>query len=394
MVLECKMKLFVRLAILSFVFYFLIQYSISTRIDADIDERYLYTAADNQISPEPSGSELNGTVTAPSTVNLIDTLKEPVAGPAGSPEYTKPAGTAGLHESTEPAGYAESPESTEPAGYAGSPESVSPTEFTGLIKPADSIDPDGSKDPQADLNDELASCRGLPYFISGNSDGYIAYKLKNPDLPYETVVTYVNIGLDKPFYTDINVVNDPDSLTVLVNKYNQLPDDYIPKLSQIDPAFSDPVRNRQYLRPEAKAAFEKMCKDAKALGLNILAYGTYRSISDQTYIWKNKIKEYATAEGVDNFHARGGHSEHNTGLAVDVMGIKYTVEETWEFQWYKENAHKYGFILRYPADKKNITGYSYEPWHLRYVGEETAAAVYESGLSYDEYYTCFKSPYE
>lgn len=348
------MKTFTRLTILSLVFYLLIQYSISTKIDANNDP-YVKNTVDIQATPEivqPTGNGSKSVNTEPLTTSPIENRDVPSTS-------VKPT------DSIKPAGSAASVESIEP---------VDPTMPTGTT---------GSNMQQT--VDELSPFSGLPYFLAENDERYIDHKSIKPELPYETIVAYVNIGIDRLFYTNVNVIEDPNSIAVLVNKYNKLPDDYVPELSMIDPAYCDLTRGRQYLRPEAKAPFEKMCNDAKALGLNISAYGSYRSIPAQKYIWNREIKEGKTVEEVDNFHARGGYSEHNTGLAVDVVGIVYSVENTKEFRWYKENAHRYGFIIRYARDKEFITGYKYEPWHLRYVGVEAATAVYESGLSYEEY---------
>ncbi|MDD4493754.1 MAG: M15 family metallopeptidase, partial [Eubacteriales bacterium] len=110
------------------------------------------------------------------------------------------------------------------------------------------------------------------------------------------------------------------------------------------------------------------------------------SVKPQNYIWQREVKSGRAVADVDSLNARGGHSEHHTGLAVDVIISNYSVEKSDEFEWYKDNCYKYGFIIRYPKGKEIITGYAYEPWHLRYLGEDLAVLVYESGLTYEEYY--------
>jgi zinc D-Ala-D-Ala carboxypeptidase len=237
--------------------------------------------------------------------------------------------------------------------------------------------------------DELSPYAVLPYFNSDNRERYTSYKESNPDLAYEAVIVHVNIGLDKAFYEDVRTTPDYASLTALINKYNRIPADYVPELMELDPLVCFPGRGRQYLRPEAKEAFERMHNDARMLGLNILAYDTYRSIKRQDAIWNNALASGRSIEDVDSLNARGGHSEHNTGLAVDVIANNYSINNTKELEWYKEHAHEYGFIIRYPQGKEHITGYKYEPWHLRYLGVETAAAVYNSGLTYEEYHTIY-----
>lgn len=226
----------------------------------------------------------------------------------------------------------------------------------------------------------------LKLFKSDKAIRYIGYKEQNPDFDYEKVFLYVNMGLDLPFYTNINTIKETNRIDVLVNKYNKLPDDFTPQLEQLPASICSPGMGNQYLRKEAKEAFEKMHYDAKKLGLNITAYGTYRSIALQHSIWAGKVNSGRTIADVDRLNSRGGHSEHHTGLAVDVIKNNSTVEKSDEFKWYKENAHLYGFIIRYPKGKEKITGYSYEPWHLRYLGVDIATEIYNSGLTFEEYY--------
>jgi len=234
--------------------------------------------------------------------------------------------------------------------------------------------------------------KSLPYFYPNKAKRYYKYIGLNPDLGYDKAILYVNIGLDRPFYSGIKIIPEPDRVDVLVNKYNKMPDDHKPRLVELPPELCAEGAGKQYLRRDAKEAFEKMHQDAKELGLNITAFGTYRSIPVQHYIWNNKVNSGRTIEDVDKLNSRGGHSEHHTGLAIDVIKNSYVVESTREFEWYKDNAHKYGFIIRYPKGKEHITGYQYEPWHLRYLGVELATSVYESSLTYEEYYALYIEP--
>lgn len=235
--------------------------------------------------------------------------------------------------------------------------------------------------------------KNLPYYYPGKAKRYIEYSILNPDLEFEKAILNVNIGLDIPFYSDIRIIAEPDRIDVLVNKYHKIPDDYEPVLEELPAELCAKKGEMQYLRSEAKEAFERMHRDALELGLNITAFGTYRSIRLQYDIWNYKVNLGRSIEDVDRLNSRGGHSEHHTGLAVDVIKNSYMVEDTEEFEWYKDNAHKYGFIIRYPKGKEHITGYKYEPWHLRYLGEELATNIYESGLTYEEYYAVHIEPY-
>jgi len=226
----------------------------------------------------------------------------------------------------------------------------------------------------------------LPYYKEEYAERYYDYQVQNPDFTHEKVITDVNIGLDNDFYKNIKMLEDGYDITVLVNKYNKLPDDFKPELVELEPSMCAPGRGPQHLREEAAQAFIKMHEAAKQINLNITAYGTYRSISTQHAIWNNAVNSGRTIEDVDSLNSRGGHSEHHTGLAVDVVLNSYSVLNTGEYEWYKDKAHEYGFIIRYPEGKEHITGYNYEPWHLRYVGQEFAEDIYNSGLTYEEYY--------
>ncbi|SHH88202.1 LD-carboxypeptidase LdcB, LAS superfamily [Sporobacter termitidis DSM 10068] len=233
---------------------------------------------------------------------------------------------------------------------------------------------------------ELSQRTGLKYFKSENTQRYIDYKTIHPDYSWETVLTYVNIGLDTYFYTNPVVPADPGAVDVLVNKYHPLPPDFIPAhLETISAHYSSGTRQ---LTHAARVAFEKMCADAKKLGYSIYATSAYRSYSRQQSVYSSFLDpgDPSSAAAQELLAARPGYSEHQTGLAVDVIRANAALMNTAVYKWYAKNAHKYGFIIRYPYAKEPILGYTNEPWHLRYLGVRLATAVYNSGLTYDEYY--------
>jgi hypothetical protein len=154
---------------------------------------------------------------------------------------------------------------------------------------------------------------------------------------------------------------------LVVNKVYPLPADYYPGLN-----------------PDALEAFDRMRSDAGDLGLNIYISSGFRSYSLQNEIYKNNVKIYGQGTA-DTFSARPGYSEHQTGLAFDLNTISDSFAKTKEGLWIKNNCHKYGFIIRYPEGKQGITGYKYEPWHLRFVGADKAEAIFNSGLCLEEY---------
>lgn len=187
------------------------------------------------------------------------------------------------------------------------------------------------------------------------------------------------------FYHDIEQIKNPNHPLVLVNKFHRLDKDYIPK--DLEKIKLDYANDHKYLRHPARIAFEELSQDAKKLGYKIIAVSAFRSYRYQDDLYNYYVREKGL-EYADKASARPGHSEHQTGLSVDVMGDNedYDLfEQSSEFNWMKENAHKYGFIMRYPKGKEYITGFKYEPWHYRYVGIEPATEIYKKNITLEEY---------
>lgn len=132
------------------------------------------------------------------------------------------------------------------------------------------------------------------------------------------------------------------------------------------------------LENETQEAFNKLVAAAKLDGININIQSGFRSYDTQSRIYNRHVTTYSQAEA-DTYSARPGHSEHQTGTAMDLNWINEKLEERADGKWLFANAYKYGFILRYPKGKDNETGYMYEPWHYRYVGPELAQKLYNNG---------------
>ncbi|NLP30760.1 MAG: M15 family metallopeptidase [Clostridiales bacterium] len=180
-------------------------------------------------------------------------------------------------------------------------------------------------------------------------------------------------------------------LLILVNKQNHLEADYKPDdLEPIRYYASDRSSGSRFMRAEAAEHFHKLVEAAKEEGYEIVMTTAYRSYSFQKILWDNYVAREGE-EAANRFSARPGQSEHQTGLAVDISSpsVNYALTEdfadTDEGIWIAENAHKFGFIIRFPQGKEHITGYLYEPWHLRYVGEKVATRIYEQELTLEEY---------
>lgn len=191
----------------------------------------------------------------------------------------------------------------------------------------------------------------------------------------------------------VEVVAKPDAMTVLVNKKYKLPDGYKAD-DLVEPnvhfIFSEKLEKR-LMRKEAAEALEELFEGAKKDGLHLGGVSGYRSYDYQKSLFNRYVKEQGEEEA-RKVSAVPGHSEHQTGLAMDVSDSsgKCAAEDCFadmkEGNWLAEHAHEYGFIIRYPKGKESITGYSYEPWHIRYVGKEIAKDIYEKDLTLEEYY--------
>lgn len=235
--------------------------------------------------------------------------------------------------------------------------------------------------------DNLALYSKVKYFHIENIDRYNSYKAKNENLSIEEIIINVGASLDYNYYAHTREVTDPYDTLVLVNKYHILPSGIEPKnLVNIE---------GQRMEKVAADAMSKMVKDMRSDGLSIILQSGYRSEELQTTIYNRNVQNRGQ-ERADKYSARPNSSEHQTGLAMD-LSTDGTLEETFEntpqFKWLNENAHKYGFIMRYPKNKVYMTGYEYEPWHYRYVGVEIASLIKAENITYEEYYVKYKGLY-
>jgi D-alanyl-D-alanine carboxypeptidase len=190
---------------------------------------------------------------------------------------------------------------------------------------------------------------------------------------------------------NVQIKNQSDIL-VLVNKENTFNPNFVPNnLVKADVSFLPGASNEEMLmRKEAAAALKNMFVAAAKNGIKLKGVSGYRSYKSQQKIYNEKLNSLGK-DYVDKYVALPGQSEHQTGLAMDVgrevpKNSKYIdFGQTKEGIWVKNNAYKFGFILRYPKAKESITKYSYEPWHIRYVGEKTAKEIQTKGLVLEEY---------
>jgi D-alanyl-D-alanine carboxypeptidase len=191
----------------------------------------------------------------------------------------------------------------------------------------------------------------------------------------------------------VPTVTNPADLVVVVNKQRSLPADYVPQdLVEPNVPFASPGKSeKRLMRAEAAKALEQMFAQAKKENIHLYAVSGYRSYRTQKALFEGYVRTQGEKHA-SRFSARSGKSEHQTGLAMDVSGAdkKTRLEESFadtpEGKWLARHAAEFGFIIRYPKGKEAITGYAYEPWHIRYVGKEIAQEITAKGITLEEYF--------
>ena len=227
------------------------------------------------------------------------------------------------------------------------------------------------------------------YYISSNLQRYLSYKEKNSGSELKDVVAIVNVNRDYDEYTETKKSDIDKNELILVNKYNYLdkdfkPDDVIDISSRY--AYAENQASSKVLDE-----YIKMFNDAEAAGIKLVISSSYRDYDNQDETYNEYLELYGEDEA-RKYASLPGYSEHQTGLAFDILTLGVLTDDfdkTEEFKWLRDNSYKYGFILRYPKDKENITGYSYESWHYRYVGVDVAKKIHDEGITFDEYYAYY-----
>lgn len=233
-----------------------------------------------------------------------------------------------------------------------------------------------------EYNKDIVSILTEKYYLSKNLDRYLNYKEQNPNLSYTEVISLVNVNRDYNYYENTTETDISNYNEMFVNKYHLLNKDF--KANDIVNVSSTYGYEGNSLNKEAYEAFKNLANDAKKEGHTIVILSSYRTYEYQEKLW-NKDKD-------DDYVARPGASEHVTGLAMDVSDFNDkndSFKDTESYTWMINNCYKYGFILRYPEGKENITGYSYEAWHYRYVGIDLATKIYNENITFDEYYAYY-----
>ena len=236
--------------------------------------------------------------------------------------------------------------------------------------------------------DSILDIRSDEYYIKSKEDIYLKYKDKYSSI--RQLVEAINTYAYLPNYSNIISTDISKDYLMLVNKYHGLSQDYEPD----DLVDVDPYYGKGKIRSEVYEQYTKMADEAFALGYSFRICSAYRSYDYQYGLYNKYLNEDLGGQvSVDTYSARPGHSEHQTGLCLDLSDSVYGMDNfglSDSYKWIKDNCYKYGFIIRYNSEKENITGYQAEPWQIRYVGSsEIAKDIIDRDITFDEYYEYF-----
>lgn len=216
-------------------------------------------------------------------------------------------------------------------------------------------------------------------FIVGSGCLFTAYRLIFPKTMNDKQIVSEEVKQEQPITNPIPApTKDMDP--------NQIQPTYINGILLVNKDYGLPPTFGNGDDPTALAKLQQLQRDAQAQGINISnSYSGYRSYQNQTQLYNNYVNLHGEEEA-NTFSAKPGFSEHQTGLTFDLKDFNgQLVEDPITSQWIKDNCTQYGFIIRYPEGKEDITGYIYEPWHLRYVGEEVANQIMNNNTTLEQY---------
>ncbi len=239
----------------------------------------------------------------------------------------------------------------------------------------------------------LTGCAGM---TEGGSGGFVISKpgataTEAPSLVDDGPSEVTPQEDERPWTYPISreILDDPDGVLILVNKQNVLDKAYPSADSLVNTKVRKTSSSARQVRDIVEEALVAMFDAAEADGVKLYLHSAYRSYRNQAVMYENRLKSVGKDDGVVQLQ---GASDHQTGMGFDVIskawiGNKFNEKfaETKEAQWMAENAPRFGFIIRYPKGKTDVTGIMYEPWHLRYVGAEVAEYMTEQGLTLEEF---------
>ena len=230
------------------------------------------------------------------------------------------------------------------------------------------------------------------YFIYDLFYEYLEYLNEGEKTTPRDIIEIVNTNTDEEYYSETIETDISKKELMLVNKYYQLDESYQPEtLVTIPTTYAYGEAGSKKVTEDTYNAFIKLWEASNNEGYYLMVSSSYRDFDHQQRVY-DEYEESRGKDYADTIAARAGHSEHQTGYTIDMFQIgttQSTFHTTESYNWLINNAHKYGFILRYPEDKEEITGYNFESWHYRYVGIDAATYIYENNITFDEYYAYF-----
>lgn len=240
-------------------------------------------------------------------------------------------------------------------------------------------------------NEFLLSLVKEQYYLQNNLTRYLNYNKENASLSAKDVIALVNVNRDYAYYEHEIDTDTSLNESMLVNKYFKLSENYVPTNLVT-------VNNKYYygenhkLDKDTYQAFIDMWNEAYKEDIYLIMNSSYRTYESQVDVYDTYKNRNGTTYA-DSIAARPGHSEHQTGLSLDIFSKEYTTISNFKGSnahiWLQDNAYKFGFIERYPEGKENITGFKAEAWHYRYVGVDIATYIHDNDITFDEYYAYF-----
>ena len=244
-----------------------------------------------------------------------------------------------------------------------------------------------------DKDDKIISLLEQKYFLEKNLEDYKEYINKNNETDYAKVISIVNVHANHKWYQLELNTNEDLGMLMNVNKFYALSETYTPEnLKNIDLTYAYDEEGKNKLIDYAYDKFLELWQAANDQGFYLMVTSSYRDYESQKEIYDYRVSTWGERKA-DETAARPGHSEHQTGLVIDMTSKTEPLADSFTdskaYKWLKDNAYKYGFIERYPEGKTYLTGYSPESWHWRYVGLEAAKTMHDEDITFDEYYAFY-----
>ena len=244
-----------------------------------------------------------------------------------------------------------------------------------------------------DKDDKIISLLEQKYFLEKNLEDYKEYINKNNETDYAKVISIVNVHANHKWYQLELNTNEDLSMLMNVNKFYALSETYTPEnLKNIGLTYAYDEEGENKLIDYAYDKFLELWQAANDQGFYLMVTSSYRDYESQKEIYDYRVSNWGERKA-DETAARPGHSEHQTGLVIDMTSKTEPLADSFTdskaYEWLKENAYTYGFIERYPEGKTYLTGYIPESWHWRYVGLEAAKTMHDEDITFDEYYAFY-----